>query len=88
MDDEEESSEERIAHDLHPVLVVCSASVFSDLRQRVGKDGRGFFEGYPMLASVGLGLRAALDEREPVELEPFTVAFHGRTLPWACRQPA
>jgi hypothetical protein len=80
VDDEKKSSEQRVAHDLHPVLVVCTASVFSDLRERVGKDGRGFFEGYPMLATVGLRLRAAPDEREPVELEPFAAAFHWRTL--------
>ncbi len=44
MNDKKKSPEERITHDLHPVLVMRSAPVSPDLRQWIGEDGRGFLE--------------------------------------------
>ena len=50
VDDQKQPSQERIAHDLHPALVVRSAAIRTDDGEWVGENRRGFLEGDPVLA--------------------------------------
>ena len=80
VNDEEQPSEKRVAHDLHAALIVVPGFVLAKLRERIREDGDGLLEGDAVLAPVRESLRPVPDESDAVELKLFVASSHGESL--------